>query len=133
MVVFIDYAKLYYREMMRTEVPSVFSCKFVLIRHGSTEYLVFSPRDFTKYHADIVERFCFDNGIEGTYDGEGKRYDIIDRAWSVLGGGKYEINAEKKSIRLYDDSMAYGKFDKQTIADQILSFAEFRGFSVVIE
>ena len=133
MMVFIDYAQLYYREMLRTEIPSVVSGKFVQIRSGSAEYLVFSPKEFTKYHANIVERFCLDNGLEGNYNTEGKRYDISDQAWSIAGGGKYEMNTGRKTIRLYDDSLAYGKFNKQNMADKILSFDEFTGFTVVIE
>ncbi len=129
----IDYAKLYYREVLRTEVPSVISGKFVQIRHEPTEYLVFSPKEFTKYHANIVERFCTDNGLEGSYDTKKNRFAIADRAWSVMGGGKYEMDAARKTIRLYDDSLAYGKFDKQNMTDKILSFAEFTGFTVVIE
>jgi hypothetical protein len=133
MMVFIDYAQLYYREMLRTKVPSVISGKFVHIRHETAEYIVFSPKEFTKYHANIVERFCLDNGLEGNFDTEGKRYNIVDRAWSIAGGGKYEMNTGRKSIRLYDDSLAYGKFNKQNMADKILSFAEFTGFTVMIE
>ena len=133
MMVFIDYAPLYYRKMLGTEVPSVIRGKFVQIRSESTEYLVFSPKEFTKYHANIVEQFCLDNGLEGNYDTGGKHYDITDRAWSIAGGGKYEINTGEKTIRLFDDSLAYGKFNKQNMADKILSFAEFTGFTVMIE
>ncbi len=129
----IDYSKLYYREVLRTEVPSVISGKFVQIRHEATEYLVFSPKEFTKYHANIVERFCIDNGLEGSYDTEKKRFGIFDRAWSVMGGGKYEMDAGRKTIRLYDNSLAYGKFDKQNMTGKILSFAEFTEFTAVIE
>ena len=132
-IVLIDYAKIYYQEVLKTEVPSIISGKFVQIRHESTEYLVFSPKEFTKYHANIVERFCLDNGLEGSYDIKKKRFDMVDRAWSVAGGGKYEMNIGRKTIRLYDDSLAYGKFDKQNMADKILTFAEFTGFTVVIE
>jgi hypothetical protein len=132
-IALVDYTKLYYQEVLKTAIPPVVSGKFVQIRHESTEYLIFSPKEFTKYHANIVERFCFDNGLEGTYDATGKRYDITDHAWSVTGGGKYEVNTERKTIRLYDDSMAYGKFVNQNLTDKVLSFAEFKGYAVSIE
>ena len=132
-IVLIDYSHLYYTLIARTEIPPARSGKFVQIRHGSTEYLVFSPKEFTKYHANIVERFCLDKGIEGGYDSGGKRYDIADSAWVVDGGGKYEINMNKKTIKLYDNSMAYGKFDIPGLREKILFLPEFYVFTVRIE
>ncbi len=64
-LVFIDYTPLYFTAIARTPVPPVMGGKFVQIRNDETEYLVFSPQEFTKYHAGIVERFCLDKGIEG--------------------------------------------------------------------
>jgi hypothetical protein len=132
-IVFIDYTHLYYTAIAKTGVPPARSGKFVLIRHGSTEYLVFSPKEFTKYHANIVERFCLDKGIEGSYDSGGKSYDISDRAWIVAGGGKYEIDTGKKTIKLFDNSMAYGKFHIAGMREKILSLPEFYVFDVHIE
>jgi len=131
--VFIDYSHLYYKAIAHTEAPPVISGKFVQIRNEATEYLVFSPKEFTKYHANIVERFCLDKGIEGDYDTESKRYVITDRAWTVAGGGKYEIDVKRKTIKLYDNSMAYGKFETQGLKKKILSLREFSVFTVRIE
>ena len=132
-IVFIDYTHLYYTAIAKTGVPPARSGKFVQILHGSTEYLVFSPKDFTKYHANIIERFCLDKGIEGGYDSGGKRYDISDRAWIIAGGGKYEIDTDKKIIKLFDNSIAYGKFDIPGLKEKILSLPEFHFFTVRIE
>ena len=131
--IFIDYTQLYYREIAASACPPVISGKFVRIRKESADYLVFSPTEFTKYHANIVERFCLDKGIEGRYDAKGKRYEIADSAWTVDGGGKYEIDRNKKAIKLYDNSMAYGKFDRAWLQDAILSIPDFSGFSIQIE
>jgi hypothetical protein len=131
--VLIDYTHLYYTAIAKTAVPPARSGKFVQMRHRSAEYLVFSPKEFTKYHANIVERFCLDKGIEGAYDSGGKRYDISDRAWTVTGGGKYEIDTDKKTIKLLDNSMAYGKFDILGLREKILSLPEFYGFDVLID
>lgn len=131
--VFIDYAQFFYRDILKTDLPPFISGKFVQIKSGSTEYFVFSPKEFTKYHANIVERFCLDHGIEGSYDTEGKRYDIQDRQWIIAGGGKYEIDARRRSIKLFDDSMGYGKFDAEGFADKIKSTAEFKEFSVHLD
>lgn len=132
-IVFIDYTRLYYTEIAKTGVPQVISGKFVQIRNESTEYLVFSPKEFTKFHANIVERFCLDKGIEGSYDHERKRYHIADGAWVVTGGGKYDFDGKRKSIKLYDESLAYGKFEPLGLREKILAKPEFSGFTVRIE
>jgi hypothetical protein len=131
--VFIDYTGLYFTAIAKTAEPAVTNGKFVRIRNGAVDYLVFSPGEFTKYHANIVERFCLDKGIEGSYDPQRKRYDIIDRSWAVLGGGKFERDANRRVLRLYDDSMAYGKFEKQGLRESIADVPEYSGFLVLIE
>jgi hypothetical protein len=131
--VLIDYTKLYYTAIAHTGTPSTTNGKFVQIRNESTDYLVLSPKDFTKYHANIVERFCFDNGLEGGYDSKGKRYDIADQAWAITGGGKYQLDRKSKVIKLYDESMAYGKFEMLGLRETLLASPEFTGFTVLIE
>lgn len=132
-IVFIDYTSFYYTSVARTSPPSVITGKFVQIQNDNTEYVVFSPGEFTKYHANIVERFCLDKGIEGRYDDEGKRYIIADKEWHVVGGGKFELDARKRSLRLYDNSMAYGKFDAVGLKDKLNAAKFWPGFTVLID
>jgi hypothetical protein len=127
----IDYSQLYYTAIAKTVDPPVIIGKFVQIRNKLMEYLVLSPKDFTEYHANIVERFCFDMRVEGSYDPDRKRYDIYDQAWVIVGGGKFEIDTTKQTIRFYDDSMVYGKFDSRGLPEKVHSFAPFSGFSVI--
>jgi hypothetical protein len=129
----VDYTPIYYTAIAKTAIPPVVIGKFVQIRNGSTEYLVLSPREFTKYHASIVERFCIEKGIEGNYDAERKRYDIHDREWIVVGGGKFEFDAANKTIRFYDDSMAYGKFDAAGLPEKIRSIPSRSGYTVMLD
>jgi hypothetical protein len=85
-LVFIDYTPLYYATIAKAAMPPVISGKFVQIRNESTEYLVLSPKEFTKYHANIVERFFFDKGIEGSYDpGKKGMISMIRRGRSSAG------------------------------------------------
>ena len=129
----IDYSSLYYTAIAKTDIPPVIIGKFVQIRNGSMEYLVVSPKDFTKYHANIVERFCLDKGIEGSYDPDRKRYDIYDQEWDIVGGGKFQIDATEQTIRFYDDSMVYGKFDSRGLPEKVSSLPAFSGFVVVLD
>ena len=129
----IDYTKLYYTAIAKTDVPPVIIGKFVQIQNKSMEYIVLSPKEFSQYHANIVERFCLDKGIEGGYDHERKRYDIYDEEWVIVGGGKFEIDAIKKTVRLYDDSMTYGKFVTRGLPEKVSSLPAFSGFAVMMD
>ncbi len=132
-VTLIDYIPFYYTSLSKEPAPSIITGKFVQIRHDNTLYLVFAPQGLSKYHANIVERFCVDNGIDGSYDSERKRYNMNDQDWIVAGGGKFAIDRKQKTIKLYDDSMAYGKFDKTGLRDAIGTLREFSDFTIQVE
>jgi hypothetical protein len=106
--------------------------KFVQIRNNDSEYLIFSPRELTPYHADLVEKFCEERKIPGRYVRERKRYDIHDPDWVVAGGGKFEADRERKSILLYDNSMAYGRFDAKGLKEKIHRTIELADYTVTI-
>lgn len=71
--------------------------------------------------------------IPGVYNSQNKSFEIHDPAWVVAGGGKFEIDRKKRLLRLYDDSMAYGKFDRKGLNEKILSIAEFSNYTVQID
>ncbi len=131
--VLIDYTPFYYTSLAGAPVPAVAIGKFVQVRNGNTLYLVLSPKEFTKYHANIVERFCMDKGIEGSYDAKREKFTITDHEWQIVGGGKFERDANKKTIKLYDDSMAYGKFDATGLKEILGALPEFSGYTITIE
>lgn len=107
--------------------------KFLQIINKDREFTVFSPRELTPYHSDILERFCLERDIRGSYDYEKKRFNVEDSFLKVKGGGKFDIDTVNKCIRLYDNSMAYGKFDAAGLKDKVLSMRGLAGYDVVIE
>ncbi|HAM52947.1 MAG TPA: hypothetical protein DCP92_20450 [Nitrospiraceae bacterium] len=132
-VVFVDYTEQYYSVVTQAPMPDKHSGKFVQMRHYDTEYLIFSPKELTPYHGDIVERFCRDKGIDGAFEGRQKYFAIHDTSWVIVGGGKFEIDKVKKYVRLYDDSMAYGKFNPDGLKDKILQIAQMANHEVKVE
>jgi hypothetical protein len=128
-VILIDYARTHYTKAL----PDKFSGKFVQMRKGTSEYLIFSPRESDRYHADIIERFCAEHKIAGIYNHANKHFSIHDPSWSVVGGGKFEIDRERKYLRLYDNSMAYGKFAPRGLKWKILALDIFSGYEVRVE
>ena len=131
--ILIDYTSLYYPSLAGTSVLAVVAGKFVQIRNGNTLYLILSPKELTKYHANIVERFCMDKSIEGRYDVKREKFTIMDREWQIIGGGKFERDTNKKAIKLYGDSMAYGKFDETGLKEIIRALPEFSGYTISID
>jgi hypothetical protein len=131
--VLIDYIPFYYASIAHTAIPPQVAGKFIQIGNGNMLYLVLSPKELTKYHANIVERFCMDKGIEGSYDTKREKFSILDQAWLIVGGGKFERDGNKKAIKLYDNSMAYGKFKAENLKDALASLPEFSGYTITIE
>jgi hypothetical protein len=131
--VLVDYAPFYFSSIAGTAVPRELTGKFVQLRNGTTMYLVLSPRELTKYHAQIVERFCMDKGIEGSFDAKGERFLLHDRAWEVLGGGKFDRDDNNKTIKFYDNSMAYGKFDGNGLEQALAALTDYAGHTIIIE
>jgi hypothetical protein len=129
----IDYTPFYYISLAGIPVPPVTTGKFVQIGNGYMLYLVLSPKEFTKYHANIVERFCMDKATEGSYDAKREKFTIFDRSWVIIGGGKFERDTNKKAIKLYDNSMAYGKFHAAGLKEMLGTLPEFVGYNILVE
>jgi len=132
-VILVDYSKMHYRSFGGTKIPERYTGKFVQIRRGPAEYLVFSPKEFTRFHADIVRHFCGEREIAGVFNSQNKSFDIHDPSWVVKGGGKFEVDRGKKLLHLYDNSMAYGKFDRKGLKEKILSVPGLSDYKVKIE
>ncbi len=132
-MIFVDYTPFYYSSIAKTDIPAITTGKFVQIRNENALYVVFSPKELTKYHANIVERFCMDKVIEGSYNAKKEVYTILDKAWKIVGGGRFERDGNKKAIKLYGDSMAYGKFEKAGIRKSLEALPEFSGYSISVE
>jgi hypothetical protein len=131
-IVIIDYSGFLCTPAEGEKAPDRTAGKFVQIRNNDKEYLIFSPRELTPYHADLVKRFCEERNIPGQYVKERKRYDIHDPEWVVAGGGKFETDRGKKSIVLYDNSMAYGRYDTKGLKEKIHRTKELADYTVKI-
>jgi len=131
-IVFVDHSELGHSGVPKTAVARKQNGKFVQLRHKDTEYLVFSSKEFASYHTDIVERFCREKDIPGVYNASGKRFVIHDPAWVIVGGGKFEIDKTEKYILVYDNSMAYGRFESKGLKDKIGAIKELKDYEVRI-
>lgn len=131
--VVIDYSPFYYSTIVKKAVPAKRAGKFIQIRDGEKEYVVFSPKDLSQYHANIAERFFEDQGVPGTYNQKGDHFAVSSTEWEIIGGGVWTINDKEKSLRLSGSSLAYGKYDRRGLQERLASAPELTGYSIVIE
>ena len=132
----IDYSEVYYLTICKEEIPTKRAGKFIQIidEHTNREFVVLSPKDLSLYHANIVERFCMQNGpIEGEYNVKKDFFKITDPTWVVVGGGIWTIDSLNKVLNLSGASQGYVKFDPQGLKQKILSLEKMDGYTVRID
>ncbi len=130
----IDYSEHYFIRCAEEPVPANRAGKFVQIRDecNDREYLVLSPAKFSLYHANIVERFCELNELDGFWNSGRTSYTIADDLWSVTGGGRWAIDSGEKTLELGSSSKAYGRFDSRDLKIKILSLEAMKGYGISI-
>jgi hypothetical protein len=126
----IDYSERYYSELKGTGAPPDRTGKFVQIREERAEYLVLSPREYSYYHANIVEIFFLSKGIVGRYNAKGDVYEMDHPDWTIVGGGTWTMDGKGRELRLLGSSEAYGKFDPEGLKQRIESLKEMSGYRV---
>ena len=129
----IDYSEVWYRRLAKTSLPDIRSGKFVQIRNDEDEYVVLSPPELSKYHATIVERFCELRGIRGEYNPKRDYYFVKDSEWVVIGGGFWQLDTTRRTLRLSGASTAYGRFDNENLLKNIKAVDPWMDFTVTVE
>lgn len=125
----IDYSDIYFRRIKKVEMPQRRGGKFVQIINEDIEkeYVVLSPKELSVYHANIVERFCMMQKIDGSYNSKKDFFTIHDDDWVVVGGGIWVVDDDKKALELSGASKGYGTFEAQGLKRKIEEAAAFPG------
>lgn len=131
----VDYSKVYFQNIAKVQLPVSRRGKFIQLRNEESEieYIVLSPQELSVYHANIVERFCMLNHIEGTYNPRKDHFHIQDPEWVVVGGGLWTLDAEKRELNLFGKSTMYGPFDPKGLKRNVLSAKEMQDYHVRID
>jgi hypothetical protein len=131
----IDFSEVYYRNIAKVRLPASKGGRFIQLRNEEREieYIVLSPQELSVRHANIVERFCILNGIEGSYNPRKDHFHIQDSEWVVVGGGFWRTDNEKRELDLYGKSTMYGKFDPKGLKKNVLATKEMQGYCVRID
>jgi hypothetical protein len=92
--------------------------KFIQFRWRGQEYLAFAPFEIHRYHNQILGHFLQEQGIAHRWL-DRQRLAIDDPGLRVIGGGRFRLDLTRRSLELWDDSQAYGRFDELGLADKI--------------
>lgn len=130
----IDYSDVFYRVIKKSTVPKQRGGKFVQIRNDPdrAEYLVLSPGELSSHHANIVERFCIQHDIEGSYNMRKDYFEVYDPEWTIIGGGKWFMDESKKTLSLFGSSTGYGNFKTKDLKERLLSVDTLSGYIFTI-
>lgn len=125
----VDFSGVHFRD----GVPPERRGKFLqIVEGGDAEVLVLSPYGLSKYHAQILERYCAENGIEGRYLRTPEYYLADGAGIEVVGGGHWRIDDRNRQLLLYGESTAYGRFDAEGLPGKIGSLPGYRGYDVSV-
>ncbi len=130
---FVDYCPLYFTELREQPVPSHREGKFVVLRNAVARYAVFSPRQLSTYHANIVERFLWGQGIPGRYNAKRDVFTFDAPDWQVEGGAHWERDDDKGVLRLHGGSHAYGGLDLAPLAAELRETPDLRDVKIVVD
>jgi hypothetical protein len=130
----IDLSDAFYREK-GVPTPPARGGKFVVMRNEAddAEYLVLSPAAQSVYHTNVVERFCRLERfrIPGHFLKKGERFVIDDMDWKVGGGGKWDMDEEKKELRFHGSSQAYGTCLLVDLTNRVAGVPVMAGWRIV--
>ena len=112
----VDYRQVYFVVLNNSHIPPRCKGKFVLISDHDEQFAVFSPQGMSRFHANIVERFLSLRGVTGQYNAKRDHYECNSSDWEIQGGGHWELDEEKGTLRIFGWSQAYGGIDLEEMA-----------------
>lgn len=111
---------------------SEYAGKFLQFTWRGQEYLIFAPFELHRYHNQILGHFLADNAVAHRWVTK-QTLDVGDPELAVTGGGRFRVNLNRKVLELYDNSLAYGRFDESRLPDKIANAGHsWNGFRVKI-
>jgi len=80
--------------------------------------LVFAGRDEHRYHNQILARFLSEQGVPHRCEGPSSL--VADApGLKVIGGGRFRLDPGGKTLRVWDASSVYGRFDASALSAQL--------------
>jgi hypothetical protein len=99
-------------------VPQDLEGKFLQLSWRGQEYLVFASGEPHRYHNQILGRFLQERGVPHRWLGP-QQLEVDDPGLVVLGGGRFRASGLRRTLELWDDSHAYGRFREVGLAQSL--------------
>ena len=125
----IDFSPVQYPDGM----PAARQGKFVHLVAGEEELLVLSPYELSMFHAQILERYCGLNGVEGRFVRKPELYEVTGADVEIIGGGHWKLDEAQFRLALFGESTVYGRFGAEGLQRKVRALSEYEKYDVVIK
>jgi hypothetical protein len=98
--------------------PTDYEGTFLQLRWRGQEYLVFAPQTLHRYHNQLLAHFLTDHAIPHRWLNQ-ETLQVDEPELAVSGGGRFRVNTLTETLRLWDNSQAYGRFEESGLPDKI--------------
>jgi hypothetical protein len=106
--------------------------KFLQLTVSERQYLVFAAGELHRFHSQILAHFAADRNIAHRWLND-QKLEINSPELAIIGGGKFHVNTANRTLDLWDNSQAYGRFDASGLAEAIASAGHpWSGFDIRI-
>lgn len=92
--------------------------KFLQLRFADSEYLLFAPKQLHGFHSQLLAHFLEDRELAHHWEDE-QTLKIDIAGMTIIGGGKFRLDRSARTLELYDNSQAFGRFDDRAIVERI--------------
>ncbi len=107
-----------YPPLEKAESARMIAGKFLQFRWQGNEYLLFATRDEHQFHNQMLAHFLSDHHIKHHWR-DSEHLEFPDTEINVIGGGRFHFSADPTQLELWDNSMAYGRFDESGLAERL--------------
>jgi hypothetical protein len=106
--------------------------KFLQLTLRGREHLLFARRDLHRFHNQILAQFLEDQGIPHHWIMD-QTLHVESSDVKIIGGGRYHADRKARTLELWDNSQAYGRFNERGLKEKIAAAeSPWRGFSITI-
>jgi len=126
----VDFSSVQYPD----GIPAVRQGKFLhLVVGGEDELLVLSPYELSTFHAQILERYCVLNGVEGRFIRKPELYEVVGADIEIIGGGHWKLDEAQLLLTLFGESTIYGKFGVEGLQRKVQDLLEYENYKILIK
>ena len=100
------------------EAQSPAEGKFLQLRWAQGDYVLLSAAAELRYHNQILARFLSERGIPHHWEDD-ERLVFDHPELVVVGGGRFRLDSGEGTLRVWDASGVYGRFDEAALSAQL--------------